>query len=261
MASSNRHPSDSHDLIRVQGARENNGFPKKGYSMHRAMSGFVVLAFLVGLGCQQSPAPSPSKASGSGNGNTAPPSRASTPPEKPDAGPGRPEDPRIEGIRARYQQVQADQGLKKSEFDLTCKGGEGSGRVRLFEKNGAVQKAELEFTPPGHGEDSYQFFYEQREVVFVLYDMKTWAFVGGGTPDKPATRDRVTQFRYYYHNGDSIRCIKKKAEDSTDKIDSQLDQALTETDDCSKAGRIQKLAALALLGPRAKDELANQLCP
>jgi hypothetical protein len=216
--------------------------------MHHVLRASVMLAFFAGLGCQQSPAPSPSKTSGAGN--TAPPARAS-----------KPEDTWIEEIRARYQQVQADQGLKKSEFDLACKGGEGSGRVRLFEKNGAVQKAELAFIPPGHGEDSYQFFYDQREVVFALYDMRTWAFISGGTPDKPATRDRATQVRYYYHNGDSIRCIKKKVEGPTDKLDSLLEQALTEPDDCSKAGRIQKLATSALLGPRAKEELANQLCP
>ncbi|WNG34913.1 hypothetical protein F0U61_15585 [Archangium violaceum] len=209
--------------------------------MHQVLRASVMLAIFAGLGCQQSPDKSPSKTSGSGNTAL--------------------EDPRIEGIRARYQQIQADQDLKKSEFDLACKGGEGRGRVRLFEKNGAVQKAELEFIPPGHGEDSYQFFYDQREVVFALYDMRTWAFISGGTPDKPATRDRATQVRYYFHNGDSIRCIKKKAEGPTDKLDALLEQALTEPDDCSKAGRIQKLAALVLLGPRAKEELVNQLCP
>ncbi|MFY0584120.1 hypothetical protein ACN28S_66225 [Cystobacter fuscus] len=131
----------------------------------------------------------------------------------------------------------------------------------MFENEGAIHKAELRVIPPGHGEDSYQFYYDQREVVFALYDMRNWAFTDGGTPEKPATRDSAIQTRYYYHEGDPIRCLKKKVAGPTDKIDSLLDRAPTAPDDCSKAGKVQKLASLARLGPRAKNELTELICP
>jgi hypothetical protein len=252
--------------------------------MHRVSIAFVMLPLFMGSGCQPSPTPSPSKPS-TGSGVTSPAQAsaaatiqpaASAPAqlvptpagkaapgdtEKPDTAQPKPDDPRIEGIRAKYQEIRADQRLKKSEFGLTCAGGEGSGQVRLFEKNGAIQRAELHVTDAGHGEDTYHFYYDQGKVIFALYGAGAWSFAGGGTPEKPATKDSVTQFRYYYHDGNSILCIKKHAEGPTEKIGSLLEKAPNEPDDCSRAGKAQKLASSALLGPKARDELTKLMCP
>lgn len=157
-----------------------------------------------------------------------------------------------------------DQSLNKSEFRLTCAGNEGGGEVRLLDKNGAIQKAELDFAYPGEGgEDKYRFYYDQGKLVFTLYEKQGLSFAGTEQWLK------TVQFRYYYHSGSSILCTQKTAKVRLDahggapkgSLESLLNEAPNAPDDCSRAGKARELASLALLGPKARDGLSKLFCP
>ncbi|WP_437987709.1 hypothetical protein [Sorangium sp. So ce117] len=173
------------------------------------------------------------------------------------------DDPRIQKIRARYQDIQARKDLTRSELRFECAGGEGRGELRLYQADGAIQKAEIAAADAGHGESTYQFYYDQGQLVFALHDDGSWAFDGTrGTPDKPATTSSVTQRRYYLHEGEPVLCIGKHAKGPTEKLGPLLEQAPNRPDDCSRAKKTQQIASAALAGakPKTTDELKKLLC-
>lgn len=174
-----------------------------------------------------------------------------------------PDDPRIQKIRARYQDIQARKDLKRSELRFECPGGEGRGELRLYQADGAIQKAEIAAADAGHGESTHQFYYDQGQLVFALHGDGSWAFDGTrGTPDKPATTTSVTQRRYYLHEGEPVLCVEKHAKGPTEKLGPLLEQAPNRPDDCSGAKETQKIASAALAGAKARttDELKKLLC-
>ncbi|MGK3993928.1 hypothetical protein [Sorangium sp. So ce1024] len=193
------------------------------------------------------------------------PSRAEAPSAPGDgASPGAAEaasgDPRIDRIRERYQEMQADKGLQKSAFRLECAGGEGGGEVRLHRKDGAVSIAEVQFGGPGHNESVHRFYYDQGKVVFILIDTGGWSWAPNSTPDRPETISSTTQLRYYVHEDRPILCLKKHAKGSSREIDALLNRAPNEPDDCSGAMKAQRLASLVLGGEKASDDVKRAIC-
>ncbi|WP_437641122.1 hypothetical protein [Sorangium sp. So ce854] len=198
-----------------------------------------------------SAAPAPSRAEAS----SAPGDAVS-----PGAAEGAPGDPRIDRIRKRYQEIQADKGLEKSAFRLECRGGEGGGEVRLHRKDSAVSIAEVHFGGPGHNESVHRFYYDRGEVVFILHDTGGWSWDPKSTPDEPETISSTTQFRYYVHEDRPILCLKKHAKGSSREIGALLDRAPNEPDDCSGAAAAQRLASLVLGGEKASDDVKRAVC-
>lgn len=170
-------------------------------------------------------------------------------------------DARVLAIRERYAEIEADPGLAPRSFDHACPGGEGGAKVRVFERNGVAHKAEVELSMPGHSADGYSLYYDKGKVMFALYTMSGWSFAEGGTPEKPATRDTVTEYRYYFDGGKAFSCLKKHAEGPSGQIATLLRTAQNQPDDCSRAGRVQKLAAAVTQGEKGSGELAKLVCP
>ncbi|WP_437789977.1 hypothetical protein [Sorangium sp. So ce693] len=243
----------------------------------------IALLVAVGIGCSSPSSTSPARVSAAPAGTgRAPAPSATTPPAgtsavesqttaaAPQAAADSAEgpevsldDPRIQKIRALYQDIQARNDLKRSELRFECAGGEGRGELRLYQADGAVQKAEIAAADAGHGESTYQFYYDQGQLVFALHDDGSWAFDGTrGTPDKPATTSSVTQRRYYLQEGEPVLCIKKQAKGPTEELGPLLEQAPNRPDDCSRAKKIRELAITALAGAKTKtkDELKKLLC-
>ncbi|WP_438001946.1 hypothetical protein WMF26_22030 [Sorangium sp. So ce185] len=161
-------------------------------------------------------------------------------------------DPRIDEIRKKYAEIQADKGLQTSDLRMECSGGEGSAEVRLHQKNGAVSKAVLKDIAAGDAGSTYQFYYDRGRLIFALND----AFPFGEPP-----KTLLVQRRYYYHQGSPILCTRKSAEGPSDKVGSLLDQAPNEPVDCSFAPKVERLASMAVKGAAGMDELKKQLCP
>lgn len=171
--------------------------------------------------------------------------------ESPRAAHGAPGDPRIEEIRRRYAEIQADRGLEKSELRMDCPGREGSAEVRLHKKNNAVSIAELKDIPPGDGGSTYHFYYDNGQLIFALNDAEPF----GG-----ATETRLLQRRFYYHQGSPILCTKKEVWGPADKVESLLNNAPNEPVDCSFAPKVQRLASTVKSGAAGMDDLKKLLC-
>ncbi|WP_437677784.1 hypothetical protein [Sorangium sp. So ce131] len=252
--------------------------------MIRSSIACIACLVAVGSGCNSPSSSSSSRAASTPADATRAPSSSATTPQavapasggstpattspaaptsdgKPQGAQDGPDDPRIEKIRARYQEIQSRKDLKRSDHRFECAGGEGRGELRLYQADGALQKAEIAAADAGHGEMTYQFYYDQGKLVFVLYGDGGWSFDGTrGTPDKPATTTSVTQRRYYLHDGAPLRCIKKYAKGPTEQIESLLEQAPNQPDDCARAPKAQKLASAALAGPKGTDEVKKLMC-
>ncbi|WP_438030350.1 hypothetical protein [Sorangium sp. So ce233] len=172
--------------------------------------------------------------------------------ESPSAAREAPDDPRIEEIRKKYAEIQADKGLKQSEFRMACPADEGSAEVRLHQKNNTVSKAELKDIAAGDAGSTYQFYYDNGQLIFALND----AF-----PFGDVTATRLLQRRYYYHQGSPILCTRKSVEGPSDQVESLLHKAPNEPQDCSFAPKVQRLASTVVRGAAATDELKKLLCP
>ncbi|WP_437693396.1 hypothetical protein [Sorangium sp. So ce176] len=163
-----------------------------------------------------------------------------------------PDDPRIEEIRKKYAEIQADKGLKTSELRMACPADEGRAEIRLHQKNNAVSKAELKDIAAGDAGSTYQFYYDKGQLIFALND---------AMPFGDVTATRLLQRRYYYHQGSPILCTRKSVEGPGDQVESLLHKAPNEPHDCSFAPKVQRLASVVLKGAAATDELKKLLCP
>ncbi|WP_437492944.1 hypothetical protein WME75_19310 [Sorangium sp. So ce1014] len=161
-------------------------------------------------------------------------------------------DPRIDEIRKRYEEIQADKGLSTSEVRMACPGREGSAELRLHRKNKDVLRAELKDHAAGDAGSTYLFYYDNGQLIFALNDAEPF----GGL-----TELRLLQRRYYYHQGSPILCLKKSVQGPPDKVESLLHEAPNERVDCSFAPKVQRIASVALRGAEAIDELKKLLCP
>ncbi|XXX82033.1 hypothetical protein WMF30_25055 [Sorangium sp. So ce134] len=161
-------------------------------------------------------------------------------------------DPRIEEIRKKYAEIQADKSFETSELRMECAGGEGSAEVRLHRKGNAVASAVLNDNAAGDAGSTYRFYYDNGRLIFALNDAYPF-----GEPAATLLRQR----RYYYHQGSPILCTRKSAEGPSDKVEALLNQAPIEPVDCSFAPKVQRLASLAQRGAAGMDELKKQLCP
>ncbi|WP_437760275.1 hypothetical protein [Sorangium sp. So ce1389] len=239
-------------------------------------SAIVLAGVLLATGCGRGDvAPvssSPSAAAASGSEARAQPPATATPaasaaPAQPTTGPAAPAaaagaespgaaqgasgDPRIDEIRKRYAEIQADRGLHKSELRMDCPGREGSAEVRLHQKNNAVSIAELKDIPPGDGGSTYYFYYDNGQLIFALNDAEPF----GG-----ATETRLLQRRFYYHQGSPILCTKKEVWGPADKVEPLLNNAPNEPVDCSFAPKVQRLASTVKSGAAGMDDLKKLLC-
>ncbi|WP_437971696.1 hypothetical protein WMF04_21365 [Sorangium sp. So ce260] len=161
-------------------------------------------------------------------------------------------DPRIDEIRKKYAEIQADKGLSTSEVRMACPAREGRAEVRLHRKNNAVSMAELKDIAAGDAGSTYHFYYDNGQLIFALNDAEPF----GGL-----TELRLLQRRYYYHQGSPILCTKKSVVGPPDKVESLLQQAPNEPVDCSFGLKVQRLASVVSKGAEATDELKKLLCP
>ncbi|WP_437948141.1 hypothetical protein WME98_46925 [Sorangium sp. So ce296] len=161
-------------------------------------------------------------------------------------------DPRIDEIRKKYAEIQADKGLRTSVLRMDCPSSEGSAEVQLYQKNGAVSKAVLKDIAAGDAGSTYQFYYDRGQLIFALND----AFPFG----EPANT-RLLQRRYYYYQGSPILCTKKEVWGPADEVEALLRKEPDERVDCSFAPKVQRLASMVLRGAAAIDDLKKLLCP
>lgn len=115
----------------------------------------------------------------------------------------------IAGIKKEYDLINSKLTAKKfdsASFKFECE--ERSGDVVYYSENG-ILKAIKYFSADSHFSSVEKYFINNDKPFFVFKDETVWSF-DGGTPEKPETKDDVTQQRIYLSDNKIIQCLEKK---------------------------------------------------
>ncbi|MCU7616511.1 hypothetical protein NZ698_04825 [Chryseobacterium sp. PBS4-4] len=115
----------------------------------------------------------------------------------------------VDGIKKEYNLVNSKLTAKKLDsvsFDYECE--ERSGNVVYYSEKG-ILKVVKHFNADSHFSSTENYFVNDGKPYFVFKDDTVWSF-DGGTPEKPETKDDITEQRFYIVEGKPIQCLEKK---------------------------------------------------
>nr|WP_314490766.1 hypothetical protein [uncultured Chryseobacterium sp.] len=115
----------------------------------------------------------------------------------------------VEGVKKEYNLLNSKLTAKKLDslnFNYECE--ERSGNVVYYSENGTL-KVIRHFTADSHFSSSESYFIHNGQPFFIFKEEAVWSF-NGGTPEKPETKDDVTQQRIYLSGKNVIQCLEKK---------------------------------------------------
>ena len=115
----------------------------------------------------------------------------------------------VDGIKKEYNLVNSKLTAKKLDsvsFDYECE--ERSGNVVYYSEKG-ILKVIKHFNADSHFSSTENYFLNDGKPYFVFKDDTLWSF-DGGTPEKPETKDDITEQRFYIVEGKPIQCLEKK---------------------------------------------------
>lgn len=115
----------------------------------------------------------------------------------------------VDEIKEEYNLVNSKLIAKKLDsvsFDYECE--ERSGNIVYYSEKG-ILKVVKHFSADSHFSSTESYFLNNGKLYFIFKDDTGWSF-DGGTPEKPETKDEITEQRYYIVNDKSIQCLEKK---------------------------------------------------
>lgn len=115
----------------------------------------------------------------------------------------------VDGIKQEYNLVNTQLLEKKLDsvgFKYDCN--ERSGNVVYYSEKGNLKMVK-HFQAASHFSSTENYFINDGKPYFILKDETVWNF-DGGTPEKPETKDNVTEKRFYIVNDKAIQCLEKK---------------------------------------------------
>ncbi|KFF19741.1 hypothetical protein [Chryseobacterium sp. JM1] len=117
----------------------------------------------------------------------------------------------IEEIKSEYSSLQKQLESKKltsTGFTYNCND-ERSGKVRFYSDQKEIRIIEHSYDEYSHFGSTEQYFIKDGNLFFIFKEDTGWNF-DGGTPEKPITKDDITESRIYIQNSKSIKCLKKQ---------------------------------------------------
>ena len=115
----------------------------------------------------------------------------------------------VDGIKQEYSKVNSQLVEKKLDsvgFKYECD--EISGNVVYYFDKGTL-KLVKHFQADSHFSSTENYFVDEGKPYFIFKDDTVWSF-DGGTPEKPITKDDVTEQRFYLVDNKVIQCLEKK---------------------------------------------------
>lgn len=162
-----------------------------------------------------------------------------------------------DGIKKEYNLLNSKLLAKKLDsvgFKYECE--ERSGNVVYYSEKG-ILKVIKHFTADSHFSSTENYFVNDDQPFFVFKEDTVWNF-DGGTPEKPETKDDITQQRMYFSDNKIIRCLEKKftIKSSAATQPNPENISNTESKNCS-ANEVQETFALLL---KNKDKKGSIKC-
>lgn len=115
----------------------------------------------------------------------------------------------VDKIRKEYNLVNSQLVAKKLDsvsFGYECE--ERTGNVIYYSENGNL-KLIKHFQADSHFSSTESYFVNDGKPYFIFKNETIWSF-DGGTPEKPITKDDVTEQRFYIIENKSVQCFEKK---------------------------------------------------
>ncbi|WP_223608029.1 hypothetical protein [Chryseobacterium sp. OSA05B] len=142
----------------------------------------------------------------------------------------------IEEIKSEYSSLRKQLESKKltsKGFTYNCND-ERSGKVTYYSDQKEIRIIEHSYDEYSHFGSTEQFFIKDGNIFFIFKEDTGWNF-DGGTPEKPITKDDITESRIYFQNNKPIKCLEKQysirsnatEKPSPDKISSKETQCNT----------------------------------
>jgi hypothetical protein len=117
----------------------------------------------------------------------------------------------VEQIKQHYADINAKlQGglLDSVAYKYDCNG-ERSGTVTYFSNHGKLAMIKHSYNEYSHSEAIDQYFISNDHLFFAHFRRSNWSFASGQAPDG-ATKDNITEQRFYVANEKSLLCLEKK---------------------------------------------------
>jgi len=117
----------------------------------------------------------------------------------------------ISDIQKEYVAIQAKLAagsMDSTSFNYNCHN-ETSGRVTYFFEGRNLRVVKQVYNEYDHFSAKDYYYLKDDSLIFVLYDRLTWSFdsdAGG----QDATKDEITESRYYIINNKFANCLQKK---------------------------------------------------
>lgn len=121
-----------------------------------------------------------------------------------------PSDP-VDDIKKEYNRLHALLEAKKfttKGFTYNCNE-EPSGEVTFYSDKNEIKMIRHSYAEHSHFSATEQYFIKNGKPFFIFREEAVWNF-DGGTPEKPITKDDITETRIYIQNGKPIKCLEKK---------------------------------------------------
>ncbi|WP_276966107.1 hypothetical protein [Chryseobacterium sp.] len=117
----------------------------------------------------------------------------------------------IDQIKKEYAVLQAQleaEKLSSSKFSYDCND-EPSGEVIFHSDKEGIKVIEHFYAEHSHFSASEKYFIKEGKPFFIFRQETVWNF-DGGTPEKPVTKDEITETRMYLQNNQLLKCLEKK---------------------------------------------------
>lgn len=117
----------------------------------------------------------------------------------------------IEEIKSEYSHLQKQLESKKltsKGFTYNCND-ETSGKVKFYSDQKEIRIIEHSYDEHSHFGSTEQYFIKDGNLFFIFKEDTGWNF-DGGTPEKPITKDDITESRIYIQNNKPIKCLEKQ---------------------------------------------------
>ncbi|KXH78259.1 hypothetical protein [Chryseobacterium kwangjuense] len=141
----------------------------------------------------------------------------------------------IEEIKKEYAVLQGLLEVKKLDskgFTYNCNE-EPSGEVRFYSEKDEIKVIEHFYAEHSHFSATERYFIKNGKPFFIFREETVWNF-DGGTPEKPITKDDITETRIYLQNDKPLKCLQKQYSIRSDNKQKNIaDQTASKEMKCS----------------------------
>ncbi len=145
--------------------------------------------------------------------------------------------------------------LTSKGFTYNCNE-EPAGEVTFYSEKDGIKVIRHSYTEHSHFSATEQYFIRNGEPFFIFREETVWNF-DGGTPEKPVTKDDITETRIYILNGKPIRCLEKKYSIRSDGSEKPDPSEIAGKEVPCKTDDLMKTYGLLM---KNKDQKENREC-